>query len=384
MKRSSERILTTHTGSLPRPEDLLTMLQQKESGQAFDAARLTSRIRSAVAEIVRKQTSTGVDIVNDGEMGKPSYSTYVKDRLSGFEGSEKSTSLRASDLAEFRNFARRGASETGVAVLKRPACTGLISYHDGGGVQADLDNLQAAVSAANPTETFMTAASPGVVTFFLSNKYYPTHEAYLAALADAMRNEYDAICAAGFVLQVDCPDLAMSRHVQFKDLNLSEFRKTIEMHVEALNHTLANVPPDRVRVHLCWGNYEGPHHHDVPLREILDIVFKARVGAVSYEASNPRHEHEWAVFKDVKLPDSMILIPGVIDSVTNFIEHPELVAQRICNVARVVGRENVIAGTDCGFATIAGASRVDSDIAWAKLHALAEGARLATQELWRS
>ena len=384
MKRSTDRILTTHTGSLPRPDDLLTMLQHKESGEAFDPPALATRVKSAVAEIVRRQMEAGVHIVNDGEMGKPSYSTYVKDRMSGFDGSEKSAPLRATDLTEFRSFARRGASETGVAVLKRPACDGPISYRDRNAVRVDVENLQAAVAAAHPVEAFMTAASPGVITFFLTNRYYPTHEAYLQALAEAMRTEYEAICAAGFILQVDCPDLAMSRHVQFKDLGLAEFRKTIELHIDVLNHALANLPPDRVRLHLCWGNYEGPHHHDVPLRDILDIVTKARVGAISYEASNPRHEHEWAVFRDAKLPDGMILIPGVIDSVTNFIEHPELVAQRICNVARQVGRENVIAGTDCGFATIAGSSRVDSEIAWAKFKTMAEGAKLASQQLWRS
>jgi 5-methyltetrahydropteroyltriglutamate--homocysteine methyltransferase len=384
MKRSTDRILTTHTGSLPRPDALLTMLQRRESGETLEAASLAARIQSAVGEIVRKQIDAGVDIVNDGEMGKPSYSTYVKDRLSGFEGTEKSEPLRATDLAEFRNFARRGASETGVAVMKRPACTGPISYRDRDAVQIDVQNLQTAIAAAHPHEAFMTAASPGVITFFLTNKHYPSHEAYLQALAEAMRTEYEAITASGLILQVDCPDLAMSRHVQFKDLGLAEFRKTIAMHIDVLNHALANIPPDRIRLHLCWGNYEGPHHHDVPLRDILDIVLKARVGAISYEASNPRHEHEWAVFKDVKLPDSMILIPGVIDSVTNFIEHPELVAQRICNVARQVGRENVIAGTDCGFATIAGSSRVDNEIAWAKLNAMAEGARLATGELWKT
>jgi 5-methyltetrahydropteroyltriglutamate--homocysteine methyltransferase len=384
MKRSTDRILTTHTGSLPRPDDLLTMLQQRESGEAVDSAALAARVKSAVTDIVRQQMQAGVDIVNDGEMGKPSYSTYVKDRLSGFEGGEKSAPLRAADLAEFRNFARRGASETGVAVLKRPACGAPISYRDRDAVGVDVQNLQAAISVAHPAEAFMTAASPGVITFFLTNKYYPTHEAYLQALAEAMRTEYEAICAAGFILQVDCPDLAMSRHVQFKDLGLADFRKTIELHIDVLNHALANIPPDRVRLHLCWGNYEGPHHHDVPLREILDIVLKARVGSISYEASNPRHEHEWIAFRDVKLPDGMILIPGVIDSVTNFIEHPELVAQRICNVARQVGRENVIAGTDCGFATIAGSSRVDSEIAWAKFRAMAAGAKLASQELWRT
>ncbi|MBV8451310.1 MAG: epoxyalkane--coenzyme M transferase, partial [Deltaproteobacteria bacterium] len=265
MKHSTERILTTHTGSLPRPDELLTMLQHKESGEAFDPAVLAGRVKSAVAEIVRMQMDAGVDIVNDGEMGKPSYSTYVKDRLSGFEGSEKSAPLRATDLAEFRNFARRGASETGVAVLKRPACSGPISYRDRNAVQADVQNLQTAVGAAHPEEAFMTAASPGVITFFLTNKYYPTHEAYLRALAEAMRTEYEAICSAGFILQVDCPDLAMSRHVQFKDLGLAEFRKTIELHIDVLNHALMNIPPDRVRLHLCWGNYEGPHHYDVPL-----------------------------------------------------------------------------------------------------------------------
>src|SRR6516225_4233898 len=316
MKRSSERILCTHTGSLPRPADLLTMLQRKESGEAIDPAAFAIRVRSAVAEVVHQQMAAGVDIVNDGEMGKPSYSTYVKDRLSGFEGNERSVPLRAADLGEFRNFARRGANETGVAVLKRPACAAPVAYRDPNAVKADVQNLQAAVEAAHPSEAFMSAASPGVITFFLSNKYYPSHEAYLRALAEAMRTEYEAICAAGFVLQVDCPDLAMSRHVQFKDLGLAEFRKTIELHIDVLNHALVNVPPDRVRLHLCWGNYEGPHHHDVPLRDILDIVLKARVGAISYEASNPRHEHEWAVFKDVKMPEGMILIPGVIDSVT--------------------------------------------------------------------
>jgi 5-methyltetrahydropteroyltriglutamate--homocysteine methyltransferase len=384
MKRSTDRILTTHTGSLPRPEDLLTMLQRRESGETLDAVTLATRIKSAVSEIVRKQVDAGLDIVNDGEMSKPSYSTYVKDRLSGFEGTEKSEPLRATDLAAFRTFARRGAAETGVAVMKRPACTGPISYRDRGAVQIDVQNLQAAVAASHPHDTFMTAASPGVITFFLTNRHYPSHEAYLRALADAMRSEYEAITAAGFILQVDCPDLAMSRHVQFKDLGLAEFCKTIAVHIDVLNHALANIPPERTRLHLCWGNYEGPHHHDVPLRDIINIVLKARVGAISYEASNPRHEHEWAVFKDVKMPEGMILIPGVIDSVTNFIEHPELVAQRICNVARQVGRENVIAGTDCGFATVAGSSRVDSEIAWAKLKAMTEGARLATRELWKS
>ncbi|MGH7839880.1 MAG: epoxyalkane--coenzyme M transferase, partial [Candidatus Binataceae bacterium] len=314
----------------------------------------------------------------------PSYATYVKDRMSGFDGSEKSAPIRGADFLEFPDFARASAGGMGTAGvhMKRPACTGPIAYRDKDALRADLENLRAALGGASVAESFVSAASPGVVTFFLSNKYYPSHEAYLRAIAEAMRTEYEAICAAGFVLQVDCPDFAMSRHVHYKDLSLAEFRKTIELHVDALNHALANVPPDRVRVHLCWGNYQGPHNHDVPLRDIIDIVFKTRAQAISYEASNPRHEHEWTVFKSFKLPDGKILIPGVIDSVTNFVEHPEVVAQRIGNIARVVGRENVIAGSDCGFGTIAGASAVDGEVAWAKMKSLTEGARLASTELW--
>ncbi|HXD91475.1 MAG TPA: cobalamin-independent methionine synthase II family protein [Candidatus Binataceae bacterium] len=384
MKRSSERILTTHTGSLPRPADLLPLLRAKEDGEPLDAAALAARVKAAVAATVRRQIDTGIAIVNDGEMSKPSYATYVKDRMSGFEGSERSAAIRGRDMLDFPDYARASAGGMGAAGvhIKRPACTGPIAYRDKDALRIDLDNLKAALPGTNPAESFMSAASPGVVAFFLSNKYYPSHEAYLRAIAEAMRTEYEAIVAAGFVLQVDCPDLAMSRHVHYKELSLADFRKTIELHIEALNHALVNVPADRVRVHLCWGNYEGPHNHDVPLREIIDIVLKARAQAISYEASNPRHEHEWAVFKNVKLPPDKILIPGVIDSVTNFVEHPELVAQRIGNLARVVGRENVIAGTDCGFGTIAGSSAVDGAIAWAKMQSMVEGAQIASKELW--
>ena len=384
MKRSNDRILTTHTGSLPRPDDLLGPLRALEDGTIADRDAVAAQIKSAVADAVRKQLDAGIDIVNDGEMSKPSYATYVKDRLSGFDGSERSEPIRGADMGDFPEYARRSAGGMGPSGvrIKRPACTGPISYRDRDAVRTDLDNLKAALTGANPAEVFVSAASPGVVTFFLSNKYYPSHEAYLRAIAEAMRTEYEAIVAAGFLLQVDCPDLAMSRHVHYKDLSLADFRKTISLHVDALNHALANVPPDRTRIHLCWGNYEGPHHHDVPLRDIVDIALTARAEAISYEASNPRHAHEWAVFKDVKLPDGKILIPGVVDSVTNFVEHPELVAQRIANVARVVGRENVIAGTDCGFGTIAGSSAVDSRISWAKLAAMAEGARIASHQLW--
>ena len=381
MKRSSERILTTHTGSLPRPDDLMPLLRAKESGETYAAATLAAQVKSAVSEAVRMQVAAGIDIVNDGEMSKPSYATYVKDRLAGFAG-EKSSGLRAADLAEFPSFTKRGGRETGVTVIKRPSCAGPITYRDLDAVRIDAENLRAALTGVKVEEAFISAASPGVVSFFLSDNYYNNHERYIRAIADAMKTEYDAIVAAGYILQVDCPDLAMSRHIQFKDLSLAEFRKTIELHIDALNHALADVPPDRSRLHLCWGNYEGPHHHDVALRDILDIVLKARPQGLSYEASNPRHEHEWAVFKEIKLPAGKVLIPGVIDSVTNFVEHPELVAQRIGNLAGVVGRENVIAGADCGFGTIAGVSRVDGAIAWAKLKSMAEGARIATAQLW--
>jgi 5-methyltetrahydropteroyltriglutamate--homocysteine methyltransferase len=305
----------------------------------------------------------------------------VKDRLSGF-GGEKSSRLLAADLAEFPSFTKRGGRESGVAVLKRPSCTGPIVYSDTAAMRADFANLNVAVQGAKHEEAFVSAASPGVVSFFLSNNYYPSHETYIRAIAEAMKTEYEAIVEAGFILQVDCPDLAMSRHIQFKDLSLADFRKTIALHIDALNHALANVPPERSRLHLCWGNYEGPHHHDVALDEILDIVLQAKPQGLSYEASNPRHAHEWAVFEEIKLPEGKVLIPGVIDSVTNFVEHPKLVAQRIEQLAKLVGRENVIAGTDCGFGTIAGTSRVDGDIAWAKFESMAEGARIASERLW--
>jgi 5-methyltetrahydropteroyltriglutamate--homocysteine methyltransferase len=383
MKRSSERILTTHTGSLPRPDDLADMLFAKESGELGDRAAFDARVRSAVAEVVRKQAELGVDIVNDGEMGKIGYSTYVKDRLSGFgDEAAKRASLSAADMAEFPEFTQRAFLGRKVPPMKRPSCNAPISYRNRDELARDLDNFKAALAGVDASEGFLSAASPGVIAQFLGNTYYPTHEAYIAALADAMKVEYDAIHHAGFLLQVDCPDLAMSRHIQFARSSTAEFRKVAELHVEALNHALRDVPPERARLHLCWGNYEGPHHHDIALADIIDIVLKARPMAISYEASNPRHEHEFKVFKDLKLPAGRILIPGVIDSTTNFIEHPEVVAMRICNLAGVVGRENVIAGTDCGFATFAGFSRVVTSITWAKFRAMADGAQIASRELW--
>lgn len=377
MKRSTDRILTTHTGSLPRPDDLVQMLYAHEKGEARNQAAFTARVREATAEIVRKQIEVGVDIVNDGEVGKIGYATYVKDRLTGFDG--EAGPLRSADVLEFPNFARRVYRLTGV---KRPACTGPISYKDVAALQQDLDSFKTALQGVAPEEAFLSAASPGVISLFLKNDYYPNHDAYLAALADAMKVEYNAIHQAGFLLQVDCPDLAMGRHIQFAEASLVDFRKNAELHIEALNQALSDIPPERIRLHLCWGNYEGPHHLDVPLRNIIDIVLKARPAAISFEAANPRHAHEWKVFHEFTLPPGKILIPGVLDSTTNYIEHPELVAERLCRFAEVVGRENVIAGTDCGFSTFAGLAEVDPQITWAKFRAMAEGARLASAQLW--
>ncbi|HZO80908.1 MAG TPA: cobalamin-independent methionine synthase II family protein [Candidatus Binataceae bacterium] len=383
MRRSTDRILTTHTGSLPRPDDLTDMLYAREAGELRARAALDTRVRSAVAEVVRRQAEAGIDVVNDGEMGKIGYSTYVKDRLSGFGDEEhKRASLTAADMAEFPEFTQRAFAGRKMPAMRRPSCNGPIAYRGGAELERDLDNLRAALAEVKVAEAFVSAASPGVIAQFLGNYHYPTHEAYIAALADAMKSEYDAIHRAGFLLQLDCPDLAMSRHIQFADASTAEFRKVAELHVEALNHALRDVAPDRVRLHLCWGNYEGPHHRDIALAEIIDIVLKARPMAISYEAANPRHEHEFKVFESARLPPGKILIPGVLDSTTNFIEHPEVVAMRICNLTRIVGRENVIAGTDCGFATFAGFSRVVPAIAWAKLRAMAEGARLASRALW--
>jgi 5-methyltetrahydropteroyltriglutamate--homocysteine methyltransferase len=380
MRRSTERFLTTHTGSLPRPDDLIRTMFAKEEGVPVDRAALAARIRAAVAEVVGKQVEAGVAVVDDGEMSKPSYATYVKDRLTGFGG--ESHPLQYQDLVDFPGMARRVFGDPGRARRKTPACNGAIGVRDAGAAQADTDNLAAAMASRRAEEGFMTAASPGVISLFFRNEHYATHEAYLFAIAEAMRHEYETIARAGFVLQVDCPDLAMGRHIQFARLSVAEFREMARLHIEALNRALANVPPDQARVHLCWGNYEGPHHYDVALADVIDVVFTARPNGISFEAANPRHAHEWRVFERVKVPAGKVLIPGVIDSTTNFIEHPELVAERLSRYARLVGRENVIAGTDCGFGTWVGQSAVDPDIVWAKLATMAEGARLASREFW--
>jgi 5-methyltetrahydropteroyltriglutamate--homocysteine methyltransferase len=383
MKRSVRRILTTHTGSLPRPEGLLTLLAAKEAGTLTSRADFDKAVSDAVAETVRKQVEAGVDVINDGEMSKPGYSTYVKDRLSGFEGESSALTGMLADIREFPEYAARLFSQSPAAALKMPACNGAIRYRDTHDLELDIANLKAATAGVKAEEVFMSAASPGVIAVFLANTHYPKREAYLAALADAMRTEYEAIHRAGFLLQVDCPDLAMNRHIQFADLKTSEFRKQAALQVEALNHALANIPADAVRLHLCWGNYEGPHHRDIAFKDIVDIVLKAKVSGISFEASNPRHEHEWKIWQDIKLPRDKVLIPGVLDSSTNFIEHPELVAQRIVHFASAVGRENVIAGSDCGFSTFAGFTVVDPKITWAKLKSMAEGARIASRELWK-
>ncbi|HEY1796943.1 MAG TPA: cobalamin-independent methionine synthase II family protein [Stellaceae bacterium] len=378
MQRSTERFLTTHTGSLPRPDDLVRTMFAKEEGVPVDPGALAARIREAVAEVVALQQGAGIDIVNDGELSKPSYATYIKDRLDGFGG--ESHPLTYQDLVEFPALARRVFGDPGRARRKTPGCTGPVRARDTKAAQEDADNLSAALTGG---EGFLSAASPGLISLFFHNGYYPTREAYLADIAEAMRPEYETVVNAGHILQIDCPDLAMGRHIQYAGLTTEEFRKAAALHIEALNHALRNIPADRARLHLCWGNYEGPHHCDVPLRDIIDVIFTAKPAGLSFEAANPRHAHEWAVFETVKLPEGKILIPGVLESKTNFIEHPELIAQRIGRYARLVGRENVIAGSDCGYGTWVGQAAVDPQVVWAKFAAMAEGCRLATREFWK-
>ncbi len=382
MRRSADRILTTHTGSLPRPPDLDAMIADRESGKEVDAAAFDERVRVAVADVVASQLAAGVTVVGDGEMGKSGYSTYVKDRLTGFGGTGRP--LAVTEMLEYPEVFEHLAGDQAVGrMLNQPACDGPVSLRDPAAVQRDIANLKAAVLQAEPADVFMSAASPGVIAAFLANSYYPTDEEYIFALADAMKPEYDAIAAAGIVLQVDCPDLAMTRAMLGNDaLTDDGFRDQIRMHVRALNHALRDIPPEQMRMHLCWGNGEWPHITDIPMAAIIDIVLEARPAGLSFEAANPRHEHEWKVWKDVRLPDGKVLVPGVLDSTTNFVEHPELVAERIIRFASVVGRENVIAGSDCGFGTFAGFYSVKPRITWLKLGAMAEGAAIASDQLW--
>ena len=378
MQSSTDRILTTHVGSLPRSQAVTDVVFSQEKGE--HVADADTIIRDAVNEVVQLQVEAGVDLVSDGEMSKISYATYIKDRISGFDGD--SERKPPSDLEEFPGFLKRQAGSGGTPTYRRPCCVGDINVKDMGPVQVDIDNLLAAIARHRPAQSFMNAASPGVIALFQPNRHYPTHEAYLAALADAMAHEYRAIVDAGIVLQLDSPDLGLGRHMMFKDKSDEEYQALAAMHVEALNHALAGIPKDMVRLHVCWGNYEGPHHHDAPMEVVLPIALEANVGALLFESSNPRHAHEWQTFANASLPDDLILVPGVIDSTTNFIEHPKLVAERIERFANIVGRERVIAGSDCGFSTFAGFGAVDQDIVYAKLKSMAEGAAIASDRLW--
>jgi 5-methyltetrahydropteroyltriglutamate--homocysteine methyltransferase len=378
MQLSTDRILTTHVGSLPRSQAVTDVVFALEKGQAV--ADADAVIRQAVSDVVRQQVQSGVDLVSDGEMSKISYATYIKDRISGFDGDSERDP--PSDLEAFPNFLQRQAKSGGTPTHSRPCCIGDIKVKDMGPVNADIDNLRTAVDANHPTGAFMNAASPGVIALFQPNRHYPSHETYLSALADAMSHEYKAIVDSGLILQIDSPDLGLGRHMMFKNKPDEEYLKLAELHVEVLNHALSGLPKDRLRLHVCWGNYEGPHHHDAPMEQVLPIALKANVSGLLFESSNPRHAHEWTVFAETDIPDDLVLIPGVIDSTTNFIEHPKLVAQRIGRFAEIVGRERVIAGTDCGFSTFAGFGVVDADITYAKLKSLADGAAIATERFW--
>ena len=381
MKRSERRILTTHTGSLPRSPEMQELLRLREGQDELDQAAFDTSTHQAVAEVVQRQIDTGLDVINDGEQGRAQYATYVKDRLTGFEGERLVRGWTRLEDADFPEFAAN-RTHTSSTSIPQPACSGPIAWKDRPAVERDLGNLRTAVGEPEAEEVFMTAASPGVIAYFLPNDYYSDEEAYLYALAEVMKDEYKAIVDSGFLLQIDCPDLAMTRVSQFSDMTNEEFRKVVEMHVEVLSYALKGLSPERMRMHLCWGNTEGPHNHDIPLREIIGAVLKAPPLGLSFEGANPRHAHEWKVWEDVNLPKGKVLIPGVLDTTTNFVEHPELVAQRICQYARLVGRENVLAGSDCGFGTSAWGRKVETRVVWAKLRAMVEGASLASQELW--
>jgi len=382
MKRSVERILTTHTGSLPRPAKLVELMFAKEEGREVDARLLGERVRNSVREVVERQHAIGIDVVSDGEMSKPSYATYVTERLTGFGG--KSDRPKLSDILEHPNVASHYFNDPGVQRLNmnRPACNAPVARTGMAEAETDISNFKHALSEAQVEDAFMTAASPGVVSMFLGNTYYKSEEEFLWAVAEAMKPEYEAIVRAGFLLQLDCPDLAMTRHREFADRPLEDFREYARLHIEVLNAATASIPPDRMRVHLCWGNYPGPHHRDVPLEQIIDLILTVRAQGMSFEAANARHGHEWKVFEKVRLPEGKVLIPGVIESMSNRIEHPALIAQRIVRLAEIVGRENVIAGSDCGFGTFVGVALVEPEIAWAKLGSLVEGARIASGELY--
>jgi len=383
------RILTTHTGSLPRPDDLIQIMWARGDGIPVDRDALASRVAAAMQEVVDRQVEAGLAVVNDGEMSKPSYATYVKDRLHGF-GGESIQNYFFEDLVDYPRSAEMVAANPGRRKRSAPACTGEISVKDREAIATDLANLARAVDRSpaagedggSVAGTFSSAASPGVVSLFFGNEFYPTDEEYLFAIAEAMRFEYEAIAAAGVAVQLDCPDLAFGRHSAYADLDLPDFRRRIALNIEALDHAVRNIPADQLRMHLCWGNYPGPHHRDVDLATILDLVWKAKPRTVLFEAANPRHAHEWKVFEETPVPEGKIICPGVIEPQSNYIEHPELVAQRIERYAALVGRDRVMAGVDCGFSVHVGTQGIDPDVTWAKLRSLADGARLASDRLW--
>jgi 5-methyltetrahydropteroyltriglutamate--homocysteine methyltransferase len=396
VKRSTERILTTHTGSLARPERLVELIVSRERGEPVDPRGMQELVRESVADVVQRQAQVGLDVVSDGEMGKPGFNNYVKDRLSGFGGEE--SPMPNAEFRDFPDFALssaraliqqhgRRAVETsdgttgGISARRAPACNGPIAMTDLDAVMTDAANLRAALAGVDVAEAFMTAASPGSVALIMANQYYATQQAYLEALADALSAEYRAIVERGFVLQLDCPDLAMCGHRQYADATRADFRAAMELHVEALNRAIGNLPADRIRAHVCYGNYMGPHHLDRPFRDIVDIALRINAQGLSFEAANSRHEHEWRVWSDLDVPDDKLLIPGVVDTHTYHVEHPRLIADRIVRLARIVGRENVIASPECGFGTFAGVGLPPS-IGWAKLASLVEGARLASEELF--
>ncbi|WP_301752028.1 cobalamin-independent methionine synthase II family protein [uncultured Erythrobacter sp.] len=379
----SNRILTTHVGSLPRSKDVTDLVFAQERGEAVDPAQFDAVIGAAVDDVVQRQVAAGIDLVSDGEMSKISYATYIKDRITGFDGDSPRTPPK--DLEMFPSFLERQAKGGGTPTYRRPKCVGPIAVKSMEPLEADLSHMAAAMAKHQPGGGFMNSASPGVIALFQPNEHYATQDAYLEALAEAMRPEYEAIVAAGLLLQLDSPDLGLGWHMMYKDRSEAEYLRLIGGHVEALNHALRNVPADRVRMHVCWGNYEGPHCCDVEMGVILPTLMTAKPAGLLFETSNPRHQADWTYFAEMAaiIPEDKILIPGVIDSTTNFIEHPRVVAERIERYASIIGRERVIAGTDCGFSTFAGFGVVDPSIVWAKLKTLAEGAALASDRLWR-
>lgn len=381
LRYMADRILTTHVGSLPRSAAVTDLVFAQERGEPVDASRFDAVVGDAVDECVRRQVAAGIDIVADGEMSKISYATYIKDRITGFDGDSARTP--PADLEDFPGFLQRQAQSGGTPTYRRPRCVGPVAPKTLAPLEADLRHLQAAVDRQHPVGAFMNAASPGVIALFQPDDHYGDPDAYLEALAEAMRPEYEAIVAAGFLLQLDSPDIGLGRHMTYKDSTDDEYLRVVERHVEVLNHALRNVPAERVRMHVCWGNYEGPHHRDIEMRTILPALMKAKPQGLLFEASNPRHQHDWQAFRDHAdlVPDDRVLIPGVIDSTTNFIEHPEVVAQRIASFTALVGAERVIAGSDCGFSTFAGFGAVDPDIVYAKLETLAAGAEIASSRL---